>query len=389
MERKDQRDPYRDQRGTESHHEIRGQDRNEQRQFGDVERTGGRQFEGGREQWEGDAGRQYERGGGSGYGQQGYTAGQSGQGYYGSRATNEGWTGSGESGYGRQPQTGARSSPGYYGSRSMSEDWGGGAGGGYGYGRQGSSSGQSGQNYSGAQTLGAESGTGYAGRQGWESTGQTMGQYVGRGPKNYLRSDDRIRDDVCRRLTENPEVDASNIDVDVSNREVTLTGNVSSREQRRKAEDCAEQIPGVSHVQNNIRVSRSEGGWFSSGNDRAQEITRDESDSLISSEKVEGTAVYGSDRQKIGSIESVMLTKRSGKVAYAVLSFGGFLGMGTEHYPLPWRMLKYDTDLGGYIVNLTKDQLQGAPKYSQNDGWDWNSPSTSQEIDRYYGRWMF
>jgi sporulation protein YlmC with PRC-barrel domain len=61
-----------------------------------------------------------------------------------------------------------------------------------------------------------------------------------------------------------------------------------------------------------------------------------ETSNLISSEKVEGTAVYGPDSEKVGSIESVMIDKVSGKVAYAVLSFGGFLGMGDEHYPLPW-----------------------------------------------------
>jgi osmotically-inducible protein OsmY len=379
MERKDQQDPYREQRGSDfQQQDKRRQDRNEQRQFGDLERSSGRQFEGGREQWEGESGRQYERGG-AGYGRRDYSAGQAGQGYYGQRTMDEGWTG--DQGYGRQPQTGARSSPGYYGSRSMSEDWGG--GGAYGYGGQGSSMGQSVQNYSGGQMSRTESGSAYGyGRQG------TIGQYVGRGPRNYVRSDERIRDDVCRVLTLDPDVDASDIEVIVVSREVTLAGTVPSRDQRRRAEDTAEQVPGVSHVQNNLRTSRAEGGRFSSGRDE-HEITRDESDSLISSQKVEGTAVYGTDRKKIGSIESVMLTKRSGKVAYAVLSFGGFLGMGTEHYPLPWRMLKYDTELGGYIVNLTKDQLQGAPKYGQSDTWDWSNPQSSRQIDQYYDRWMY
>ena len=67
---------------------------------------------------------------------------------------------------------------------------------------------------------------------------------------------------------------------------------------------------------------------------------------LIGSDKVEGTAVYGADDTQIGSIERVMIDKRSGKVSYAVLSFGGFLGIGDDHYPLPWNSLKYDTNLG-------------------------------------------
>ena len=72
-------------------------------------------------------------------------------------------------------------------------------------------------------------------------------------------------------------------------------------------------------------------------------IEQRETGTLIGSDKVEGTAVYGADNQKIGSIERVMIDKVSGKVSYAVLSFGGFLGIGDDHYPLPWQSLKYDT----------------------------------------------
>src|SRR5438105_15394543 len=68
-----------------------------------------------------------------------------------------------------------------------------------------------------------------------------------------------------------------------------------------------------------------------------------ETRNLIGSDKVEGTAVYGADNQRIGSIERVMIDKISGKTAYAVLGFGGFLGIGDDHYPLPWQSLKYDT----------------------------------------------
>jgi hypothetical protein len=84
-----------------------------------------------------------------------------------------------------------------------------------------------------------------------------------------------------------------------------------------------------------------------------------ETASLIGSDKVEGTAVYGADDQKIGSIQRIMIDKVSGKVAYAVTSFGGFLGIGEDYYPLPWPMLKYDTRLGGYRTGLTADRLRG------------------------------
>src|SRR6202045_2312747 len=93
--------------------------------------------------------------------------------------------------------------------------------------------------------------------------------------------------------------------------------------------------------------------------------------SLIGSDKVEGTAVYGADQKKIGKLERVMIDKISGKVAYAVLSFGGFLGVGEDYYPVPWVTLKYDQNLGGYLVNLTRDQLDKAPKYTQSTGWNW------------------
>ena len=86
---------------------------------------------------------------------------------------------------------------------------------------------------------------------------------------------------------------------------------------------------------------------------------RRETVSLIGSDKVEGTAVYGADGQKIGSVQRVMIDKISGKVAYAVVSFGGFLGMGEDYYPMPWANLKYDTNLGGYRVGVTENQLRG------------------------------
>ena len=105
---------------------------------------------------------------------------------------------------------------------------------------------------------------------------------------------------------------------------------------------------------------------------------------LIGSDKVEGTAVYCSDKSKIGSIKRVMIEKVSGKVSYAVLSFGGFLGMGDDYYPLPWQSLKYDTNLGGYVTGLTNDQLKGAPKYSSEIAWDWGNPTTAKSVDDYY-----
>src|SRR5665213_3384422 len=108
-----------------------------------------------------------------------------------------------------------------------------------------------------------------------------------------------------------------------------------------------------------------------------------ETGTLIGSDKVEGTAVYGADQSKIGSIERVMIDKKTGKVSYAVLSFGGFLGIGDDHYPLPWKSLKYDTELGGYWTGVSADRLKGAPKYGTETVFDWERHSKG--VDNYWG----
>ena len=107
-----------------------------------------------------------------------------------------------------------------------------------------------------------------------------------------------------------------------------------------------------------------------------------ETHSLIGSDKVEGTSVYRSNGDKIGPIERVMIDKLNGKVAYAVMSFGGFMGIGEDYYPLPWSLLTYNPRLEGYEVNVGDQQLKGAPKYSAHDTWDWNR--RDQAIDDYY-----
>jgi hypothetical protein len=115
----------------------------------------------------------------------------------------------------------------------------------------------------------------------------------------------------------------------------------------------------------------------------ANTLESKETVSLIASDKVEGTAVYGTDERKIGELERVMIDKLSGKVAYAVVSFGGFLGIGEDYYPMPWSTLKYDTNLGGYRVGLTKDQLEKAPKFSKSTSWNWNRDNDRRVYDYY------
>jgi hypothetical protein len=114
-------------------------------------------------------------------------------------------------------------------------------------------------------------------------------------------------------------------------------------------------------------------------------IEASEQGNLIGSDKVEGTAVFGADDQKIGSIERVMIDKKSGRVSYAVLSFGGFLGIGDDHYPLPWQSLKYDTSLGGYRTGVTQSQLENAPKFGTDNSWNWADASRARSVNDYYG----
>jgi hypothetical protein len=117
----------------------------------------------------------------------------------------------------------------------------------------------------------------------------------------------------------------------------------------------------------------------------SRSVATDETDRLIASNKVEGTAVYNRQGERLGSVYNFMVDKRSGQVEYAVMSFGGFLGIGDSYHPLPWKSLTYDTNQGGYVVDLDKNRLQGAPSYSSSEAPDWSDPSYGRRIDDYYG----
>ena len=114
-------------------------------------------------------------------------------------------------------------------------------------------------------------------------------------------------------------------------------------------------------------------------------MAEDETVSLIGSDKVQGTAVFDADGNKVGSIERVMIEKTSGRVSYAVLSFGGFLGIGDDHYPLPWPSLKYNVELGGYQTMVTVDQIKGAPSVASSGEWNWADTTRTKGLDDYYG----
>lgn len=118
---------------------------------------------------------------------------------------------------------------------------------------------------------------------------------------------------------------------------------------------------------------------------RSESLSARETAGLIGSDKVEGTAVYRSNGDRVGTIDRLMIDKLSGKVAYAVMSFGGFLGIGDDHYPVPWSLLTYNTDLGGYEVNISDAQLRGAPRFGQGEDWDRYDRDRETALYSYYG----
>ena len=107
---------------------------------------------------------------------------------------------------------------------------------------------------------------------------------------------------------------------------------------------------------------------------------------LISSRRVEGTAVYNRQEEELGTIHSVMIDKRSGRIAYAVLSVGGFLGIRGHVHPVPWDVLTYDVDLDGYVMDISRDQLERAPMMHLDEADRPRGRDYDEEVSGYYGR---
>jgi hypothetical protein len=113
-------------------------------------------------------------------------------------------------------------------------------------------------------------------------------------------------------------------------------------------------------------------------------LATDENLRLISSTKVEGTAVVDRDGKTIGHIQSFMVDKYSGRVAYAIMRFGGTLGLGTSLFPLPWSMLDYDTAMDGYALDVAKSDFKNAPRFEAGDEPEFN-PAYRRVLIRHYG----
>jgi hypothetical protein len=113
-------------------------------------------------------------------------------------------------------------------------------------------------------------------------------------------------------------------------------------------------------------------------------LARDELGNLISSRRVDGTSVYNRAGESLGNVDHMMIDKQSGQVAYAVMSFGGFLGIGEKYHPLPWEVLDYDVSKGGYVIDLDKRTLEQAPTYEGNDAMAWRERGWRKRVDDYY-----
>ena len=104
---------------------------------------------------------------------------------------------------------------------------------------------------------------------------------------------------------------------------------------------------------------------------------------VIESDRVEGTAVYDPSGKHVGTIKRLMIEKVSGRVTYAVMTFGGFLSIGSHEHTIPWDKLRYDTRLGGYRTDITEEQLRGAPSVFA-DREVWPDRPREQEVHNYW-----
>jgi sporulation protein YlmC with PRC-barrel domain len=106
---------------------------------------------------------------------------------------------------------------------------------------------------------------------------------------------------------------------------------------------------------------------------------------LMGANTLDGNEVYNRQNEDLGDIKEIMLDMKSGKVGYAVLSFGGFLGMGEKLFAVPWNALKLDTENKRFVLDVAKDKLKDAPGFDNDDWPDMADQTWAKEIHSYYG----
>lgn len=109
-----------------------------------------------------------------------------------------------------------------------------------------------------------------------------------------------------------------------------------------------------------------------------------EAATLVSASMVTGTNVYNAAGESLGEIRDIMIDKKSGRIAYAIMSCGGFLGIGIRYHAVPWSTLSYDLTKSGYIVPLSKDVLKSAPTIGADELATWQTPAQERTIHDYY-----
>lgn len=107
---------------------------------------------------------------------------------------------------------------------------------------------------------------------------------------------------------------------------------------------------------------------------------------LIPAAKVIGTPVFNAAGDRMGTIEEVMLHKRAGTIAYAVMSFGGFLGLGRRYHPVPWAVLDYSEEQGGYVIDRDRASLETAPTLDEAVDQRMADPAFREDVERHYRR---
>lgn len=105
---------------------------------------------------------------------------------------------------------------------------------------------------------------------------------------------------------------------------------------------------------------------------------------LMGADTLIGNDVYNAEDEDLGDIKEIMLDTQSGQVAYAVLSFGGFLGMGEKLFAVPWSLLKLDTANKRFVLDVDKDRLAHAPGFDKDDWPDMQDPTWGRDIHAYY-----
>ncbi|SPH17436.1 hypothetical protein DEA8626_00958 [Defluviimonas aquaemixtae] len=105
----------------------------------------------------------------------------------------------------------------------------------------------------------------------------------------------------------------------------------------------------------------------------------------VRASSVTGTDVFNLQGDKIGTVDDIVIDKKSGAARYAVMSFGGFFGIGETYHPLPWEKLSYDSRLAGFVVDLDKQKLEAAPRFERGNDPDWRDPRFAADLRMYYG----